>query len=115
MVDGAGHEPYAVPDREARPRPRPLLVAVDGDQPRTGAVQGWLTGAYCTEAELLTRRRLRFPNGVAGGDLVVFPNTAGYLMHFVESRSHRFPLARNLVVVVTANAVELDSLDCDNG
>ena len=93
----------------------PLLVTADADEPRTGPVEGWLTGAYCTEAELLTRRRLRFPNGVARGDLVVFPNTAGYLMHFVESRSHRFPLARNLVVDVAADAAELDAVDRDHG
>ena len=93
----------------------PLLIAVDGDEPRTGPVEGWLTGAYCTEAELLTRRRLRFPGGVARGDLVVFPNTAGYLMHFVESRSHRFPLARNLIVDATNGAVELDAVDRHGG
>lgn len=89
----------------------PLLVAVDGDEPRTGPIEGWLTGAYCTEAELLTRRRLRFPHGVARGDLVAFPNTAGYLMHFVESRSHRFPLARNLVVDDIREDVEVDAVD----
>jgi diaminopimelate decarboxylase len=93
----------------------PLLIAVHDDEPRTGPVEGWLTGAYCTEAELLTRRRLRFPNGVARGDLVVFPNTAGYLMHFVESRSHRFPLARNLVVDEAREAVELDAVDRVHG
>lgn len=89
----------------------PLLVAVDDDEPRTGPIEGWLTGAYCTEAELLTRRRLRFPHGVARGDLVAFPNTAGYLMHFVESRSHRFPLARNLVVDEARADVEVDAVD----
>ena len=41
---------------------------------------------------------LRFPEGVAVGDLVAFPNTAGYLMHILESASHQIPLARNLVV-----------------
>lgn len=89
----------------------PLLVAADRDEPRTEPIEGWLTGAYCTEAELLTRRRLRFPYGVARGDLVVFPNTAGYLMHFIESRSHRFPLARNLVVSEDMTDVEVDAVD----
>ena len=32
------------------------------------------------------------------GDIVVFPNTAGYLMHILESTSHQIPLARNLIV-----------------
>jgi diaminopimelate decarboxylase len=92
----------------------PLLVPAGGDELRTGAIEGWLTGAYCTEAELITRRRLSFPSGVARGDLVVFPNTAGYLMHFIESRSHRFPLARNLVVNEARDTVEVDAVDRDN-
>ncbi|QEG00474.1 Diaminopimelate decarboxylase [Stieleria maiorica] len=58
---------------------------------------GFLVGAYCTESELLSLRHLVFPHGVRCGDLVVFPNTAGYLMHFLESRSHQFPLAKNYV------------------
>jgi diaminopimelate decarboxylase len=45
----------------------------------------------------------------------VFPNTAGYLMHFVESRSHRFPLARNLVVDEARGAVEVDAVDRHRG
>jgi diaminopimelate decarboxylase len=40
---------------------------------------------------------MRFPAGVEVGDIVVFPNTAGYLMHSLESSSHQIPLARNLV------------------
>jgi diaminopimelate decarboxylase len=90
----------------------PLLVPI-GEGERSAPGEGWLTGAYCTESEVLTRRRLRFPSGVARGDLVVFPNTAGYLMHFVESRSHRFPLARNLVVADDLRHVDLDAVDLD--
>lgn len=89
----------------------PLLLSVDNaDEERTPPIEGFLMGAYCTEAELLTWRRLRFPRGVARGDLVVFPNTAGYLMHFVESRSHQFPLARN-VVVGDDGEVTVDAID----
>jgi diaminopimelate decarboxylase len=64
----------------------------------TGPIDGYLVGAYCIERELLTWRRLRFPDGVEVGDIVVFPNTAGYLMHILESASHQIPLARNLVL-----------------
>jgi diaminopimelate decarboxylase len=64
----------------------------------TGPIHGYLVGAYCSERELLTWRRLHFPQGVEVGDIVVFPNTAGYLMHILESSSHQMPLARNLVV-----------------
>lgn len=88
-----------------------LLPNPDPDAVRTGVIEGYLVGAYCTESDLLTWRRLRFPHGVARGDLAVFPNTAGYLMHFVESRSHRFPLANNLVMHPDSGAFALDAID----
>jgi diaminopimelate decarboxylase len=75
----------------------PLLLPAARREPR-GAIEGYLVGAYCIERELLTWRRLRFPYGAEVGDLVVFPNTAGYLMHILESASHQIPLARNLIV-----------------
>lgn len=76
------------------------------------AVSGYLVGAYCTESELLQLRRLNFPQGIAAGDLVVFPNTAGYLMHFLESRSHQYPLATNLVYDLSESArLQIDLID----
>lgn len=74
----------------------PVLVPCGKD--RGPATAGYLTGAYCMESEFLTKRRLSFPRGVAVGDVVAFVNTAGYMMHFLESRSHQFPLAPNLIV-----------------
>jgi len=59
--------------------------------------EGFLVGAYCIEEELILRRRLVFPEGIARGDIAVFLNTAGYLMHILESPSHQLPLAQNLV------------------
>jgi diaminopimelate decarboxylase len=78
----------------------PLLLspASEREGPAAGELEGYLVGAYCVERELLTRRLLRLPRGVAVGDLVVFPNTAGYLMHSLESASHQIPLAHNLIV-----------------
>jgi diaminopimelate decarboxylase len=74
----------------------PILVRADGGD---GApIEGFLVGAYCIERELLTLRRMRFPRGVQVGDIVVFPNTAGYLMHILESASHQIPLASNLIL-----------------
>lgn len=74
----------------------PVLVPAPS-RPRSPSGEGFLVGAYCIENELLTWRRLRFPEGVAVGDLVAFVNTAGYLMHILESASHQIPLARNLI------------------
>lgn len=59
--------------------------------------RGFLVGAYCIEDELIIRRAMDFPQGVARGDIFAFPNTAGYFMHIVESASHQLPLAANLV------------------
>jgi diaminopimelate decarboxylase len=75
----------------------PLLLRASESAPATAAIEGYLVGAYCIERELLTWRRLSFPRGVAVGDIVVFPNSAGYLMHILESASHQIPLARNLI------------------
>ncbi len=43
------------------------------------------------------------------GDLIAFPNTAGYLMHILESASHQIPLARNLVL--DGADAQLDAID----
>ena len=76
----------------------------------TGPIEGYLVGAYCIERDLLTWRRLRFPEGVDVGDIVVFPNTAGYMMHMLESESHQIPLARNVVRHATGEHT-LDLID----
>ena len=94
----------------------PLLLRVADWAPAgahaapTGPIEGYLVGAYCIERELLTWRRLRFADGVAVGDIVVFPNTAGYQMHILESASHQIPLARNLIVR-PGHAPVLDLID----
>jgi diaminopimelate decarboxylase len=75
-----------------------LAAAPTSDGASAGPIEGYLVGAYCVERELLTWRRLRFPTGVRVDDIIVFPNTAGYLMHIVESSSHQIPLARNLIL-----------------
>lgn len=85
------------------------IVVPGGTTGRTEPIEGYLVGAYCIEAELLTLRRIVFPHGVAVGDLVVFVNTAGYLMHILESASHQIPLARNLIR--TESGWVLDDID----
>ncbi len=88
----------------------PLLLPTGAGE-STGTIEGYLVGAYCIERELLTWRRMRFPDGVRVGDTVVFPNTAGYHMHILESASHQIPLARNVVVDAAAGQVTLDAID----
>lgn len=59
---------------------------------------GFLVGGYCLEQELILKRKIRFDQFPEIGDLIVFPNTAGYMMHFFESEAHLFPLAKNVFV-----------------
>lgn len=87
----------------------PLLVRAPGAAAEP--IEAYLVGAYCIERELLSLRRLRFPSGVGPDDIVVFPNTGGYLMHILESASHQIPLARNLVLDPGAASVTLDPID----
>ena len=75
----------------------PILVHAAEPRREHKAFSGFLVGAYCIEEELILRRRFEFPHGAAPRDIVAFPNTAGYLMHIVESASHQLPLAVNVV------------------
>ena len=84
----------------------PILVKAS---PPTEAFSGFLVGAYCVEDELILARRLRFPHGVAPGDVVALVNTGGYLMHILESASHQIPLALN--VVRRPGGFERDAID----
>ncbi len=74
----------------------PMLLTV-GTGDRTLPGRGFFVGSYCAEDDWITPRRMQFNDGVALGDLVVFPNTAGYQMHFMESRAHQSELPANVV------------------
>lgn len=73
------------------------LPGPDRPAAQTVGMEGYFVGAYCIEDEVIVRRRMRFPAGVAVGDVIAFVNTAGYFMHILESASHQIPLARNIV------------------
>ena len=87
----------------------PRLVPIGARGNDTTPITGYLAGAYCSEGDLIMHRRLHFASGVNVGDIVAIPNTAGYLMHFTESRSHQFPLPLN--VNVTDEMARLDPID----
>jgi diaminopimelate decarboxylase len=56
----------------------------------------YLTGNLCLEADLITRRKVFLPRPPRPGDLLVFANTAGYLMDFSASRALMQPTARTV-------------------
>lgn len=59
---------------------------------------GFLAGNLCLPHDFLTRRKVYFHQMPDEGDLVVFPNTAGYLMDFSESHTLRQPIAKKIAL-----------------
>lgn len=55
-------------------------------------------GATCLESDMITWRKVRFPTRPTLGDLLVYPNTAGYQMDSNESPFHELPLPPKVVL-----------------
>ncbi|MCB5178374.1 Y4yA family PLP-dependent enzyme [Streptomyces antimicrobicus] len=81
---GAGTGPHPGPGRGADPGPD------------RGPVGVYLMGNLCLEADLITRRIVWLPRLPQPGDLLAFPNTAGYCMDFTATRAQRQPVARKI-------------------
>lgn len=86
-------DPILVPTAE----PETGRAHPSAERASRAGMRAYLVGAYCIEDEVIIWRQMTFPQGVAVGDCVAIPNTAGYFMHIVESASHQIPLARNVV------------------
>lgn len=76
------------------PRPdngrRTVAAAVENPAPV------FLFGNLCLEADLITRRAVYLPRLPQVGDLLAFPNTAGYFMDFSADHALGQPIARTL-------------------
>lgn len=72
----------------------------------------FFTGGYCLEQDIILKRKIVLPCMPETGDIVCFPNTAGYMMHFYETRSHLYDFTTNLVIEETSGtlAVHQDTL-----
>lgn len=55
-------------------------------------------GATCLESDMVTWRKVALPARPAPGDLLVYPNTAGYQMDSNESPFHELPLPPKVVL-----------------
>ena len=73
------------------------FVLYQNENEENQPVEVFFTGAYCLERDVLLKRKIPLLKLPEVGDLVVFVNTAGYMMHFFESSAHLFPLATNLI------------------
>ncbi|MFD2594005.1 alanine racemase [Sphingobacterium griseoflavum] len=71
-------------------------------------VHGYLVGGYCLEQEFLLKRKIQFATYPEIGDLIAFPNTAGYMMHFFESQAHQFALASNVFFTKDLQLIKQD-------
>lgn len=77
--------------------PDPLLWSPDGQQ--TGeTTPACVGGASCLEYDMLSWRKVPFPRTPRFGDLLVYPNTAGYQMDKNETEFHQIPLPTRVVV-----------------
>ncbi|WP_082317535.1 Y4yA family PLP-dependent enzyme [Streptomyces sp. NRRL WC-3549] len=78
----------------------PVLLRRDRRQEGTVAPSGpvgvYLHGNLCLESDLITRRLVFLPGLPAPGDLLAFPNTAGYCMDFNAHHAQRRPMARKV-------------------
>ena len=60
--------------------------------------KGFLVGNLCLPHDFLSRRQIYFDTLPDEDDLIVFPNTAGYLMDFAESSTLRQPIAKKIAL-----------------
>jgi len=73
----------------------------------------YFTGAYCLERDILLQRKIQLPQLPAIGDIILFLNTAGYMMHFFESEAHLFDLAKNVILKENYSALSSENFKLD--
>lgn len=77
--------------------PDPILLSRSlGSDP--GPIASCVGGASCMEYDVLTWRKVPLPQRPRHGDLLVYPNTAGYQMDKNESEFHQLPLPPKIVL-----------------
>ncbi|MFD3876578.1 type III PLP-dependent enzyme domain-containing protein [Streptomyces microflavus] len=77
--------------------PDPQLIPRD-PAAAAGAFLACVGAATCLESDMLTWRKIAFPQLPRVGDLLLYPNTAGYQMDSNESPFHDLPLPPKVVV-----------------
>ncbi|MFJ9817712.1 Y4yA family PLP-dependent enzyme [Streptomyces sp. NPDC101151] len=77
--------------------PDPLLISQDPAAP-TGVFPASVGAATCLESDMLTWRKIAFPRRPCAGDLLLYPNAAGYQMDSNESPFHDLSLPPKVVI-----------------
>lgn len=79
--------------------PDPRLLPARTGHPRDPVPhRACVAGASCLDSDLLTWRKITFPVRPRAGDLLLYPNTAGYQMDSNESPFHELPLPPKVVI-----------------
>ncbi|HZZ48060.1 MAG TPA: Y4yA family PLP-dependent enzyme [Pseudonocardia sp.] len=76
--------------------PDPILWPAS--RARTSPVRACVGGASCMDYDMLTWRKVAFDRRPEAGDLLVYPNTAGYQMDKNETEFHQLRLPRRVVL-----------------
>lgn len=71
-------------------------------------------GATCLESDMLSWRRILLPRSAEAGDLLLYPNTAGYQMDSNETTFHQLPLPTKVVLTTLPDGRLQWSLDTGN-
>ncbi|RED44847.1 alanine racemase [Aestuariispira insulae] len=79
-------DPLLLPARPEAPSPYPASIG----------------GVSCLDSDMLTWRKISFPQKPRRGDILCYPNTAGYQMDSNESEFHGLPLPRKIAVGLNA-------------
>jgi diaminopimelate decarboxylase len=82
--------------------PDPLLLRQDASAPSL-AGKGYAAcvgGASCLDSDMVSWRKISFPQRPLPGDLLIYLNTAGYQMDSNESPFHDLPLPAKVVVTM---------------
>lgn len=76
----------------------PVLVSMQKSAGDSTPVAVYFTGGYCLEKDIILKRKIVLPHLPYIGDIICFPNSAGYMMHFYETQSHLYDFTTNLVI-----------------
>lgn len=77
--------------------PTPILIQRGAPRPQE-PIRAMIGGSSCMEYDVLTWRKILFPARPRYGDLIIYPNTAGYQMDKNESGFHQLPLPPKISV-----------------
>ena len=65
-------------------------------------------GNYCMERDIILKRIIQLPQLPEINDLILFVNTAGYMSHFLATRSHLFENPYNIFINEKNNNIDVD-------